>query len=636
MEFFTFSPIRFGEFFSFMSYLSSRASNTAAIPSPKLRFARFGLADLDLEDKISPYRVACLVSALAVYFGFHNAFAPESQSALLILSVASLYVLSLHFFKLHRRLSAELSNVIISVCDGIAVVSWVWVTGGMYSSFFVFFYGSITTVALRFSMVPTMMAAGWYSAMYAAVHFFHPSPPLSLSHLLIRTVHIFLVGAIGSMVASLIRDRSEKTAGINHELRNEIIRHRKTERMLRRKQQELAGADVRKDEFLAMLAHELRNPLATMYAAVELLSQSDLGKALREEALDSLQKRLQGLVHMVDDLLEVSRVTKGKILLARQRVNLGNVLNQSIAALRDDFERSGHFLHFDPSVSAGIFVFADPTRLEQIFMNLIQNAVKYTDPRGHIWVSVSYSSTDVTVQIKDSGIGMESEMLDKVFGLFVQGENTLDRSRGGLGIGLTLVKTLVEQHGGSIHASSNGVGTGSEFSVRLPVAEIRGPVHPSESVLTEAQTFPAPDKTGLTLVVGPGADQNHNRSIKTLLVEDSPDVALLLSALLRRWGYPVEVATDGEMALQMFRELQPRIVLLDIGLPKVDGYEVARRIRNDHREANPILIAMTGYGRAVDKERAKACGFDLHLTKPVPPPLLKRVLGEAVEIKHSV
>jgi CheY-like chemotaxis protein len=381
-----------------------------------------------------------------------------------------------------------------------------------------------------------------------------------------------------------------------------------------RKQAEAAQADAdrRKDEFLAMLAHELRNPLAPIRMALHMIRvRQREGGALSERHLAILERQTENLGHIVDDLLDVSRVTRGKIELRKERVDLSSVVSRALDATRGLIESRRHdattMLPAEP-----VHVLGDPVRLEQILVNLLANAAKYTDSGGSIAVSVRRTGAQAELCVRDTGVGIAPHMLDRIWHLFEQAERSLDRAQGGLGIGLSIVRNLVELHGGAVEARSPGLGQGSEFLVRLPIAPDDGVRPPRE----------APN----ALVEGPPRSQTRARPLRVLVVDDNVDAATTLGDLVRAQGHVVQVIHDGPAALAAAREHRPDIVFLDIGLPGMDGYEVARHLR----AAGPCpakLVAVTGYGQAADRQRAAEAGFTQHLVKPAAPTAVIELLG---------
>jgi CheY-like chemotaxis protein/nitrogen-specific signal transduction histidine kinase len=359
-------------------------------------------------------------------------------------------------------------------------------------------------------------------------------------------------------------------------------------------EQALRDADRRKDNFLAMLAHELRNPLSPIRNAVEVLGTRPASDAVTSGMLEVLRRQTTNLSALVDDLLDVSRITRGLVELRPEQVSLHTIVERALDSVRPLLEDKRH--HVSTALPPSpVHVIGDPVRLEQILVNLLTNAAKYTDPAGRIAVTVASDGDRVTVSVRDNGIGIAADMLDEVFTLFGQAERGLDRSQGGLGIGLTVTRNLVELHGGSLRASSAGPGRGAEFTVTLPLAPA-------------VAATPAPPRR---------AERDAAEPKRLLVVDDNADSADTLSLLLRAQGHRVVVAYDGAQALALAGETTPDCVLLDLGLPGIDGYEVASRLRSDPRTRAATLIALTGYGQANDRIRVRAAGFDGHLIKPV-------------------
>jgi PAS domain S-box-containing protein len=371
-------------------------------------------------------------------------------------------------------------------------------------------------------------------------------------------------------------------------------------------EQALKDADRRKDEFLATLAHELRNPLAPLRNAVELLRQAGDDPEISLEARKIMERQLGHMVRLIDELLDISRVTSGKLQLHRERVELAAAVQSAVEATRPLIEASALELTVTlPRES--IFLDADPTRLAQIISNLLNNAAKYTEKGGRIWVSAQRQNGSVAISIRDTGIGLAKEHLSQIFKMFSQVTPALERSQGGLGIGLALVRGLTELHQGTIEAHSNGPGLGSEFIVRLPVLEVR----------------PSTSATAVASEAGPSLGSK----CRILVVEDNIDSAQSLALLLRRMGYEIEVAYDGLEAVQATAAFRPRVVLLDIGLPRMNGYEAAKRIREQSGSDEVAIVALTGWGQEKDKQLASEAGFDHHLTKPVEPATLTNLLA---------
>jgi signal transduction histidine kinase len=353
-------------------------------------------------------------------------------------------------------------------------------------------------------------------------------------------------------------------------------------------------ADRQKNEFLSMLAHELRNPLAPIRNAAEVLRLSGPEQPQVRWAREVIDRQLSHLVRLVDDLLDVSRITRGKITLKPEPTDLAVVVQHAIEASRPTIEQARHRLevHVPPEP---VWVTGDPARLTQVLTNLLNNAAKYTEEGGRVALTLAREGGEAVVRVRDTGVGIPAEMLGAVFDLFTQVDRSLDRSQGGLGIGLTLVKRLVSKHGGTVEAYSSGPGQGSEFVVRLPV-------------LAEAPLTVPTQPTG-RLAVAEG--------LRVLLVDDNVDGADSLATLVRLAGHDTRVAHDGPGALEAAAAFRPQVVVLDIGLPGLTGYEVARRLRADPDLSGVALVAVTGYGRDEDRERSREAGFDHHLTKPV-------------------
>lgn len=367
----------------------------------------------------------------------------------------------------------------------------------------------------------------------------------------------------------------------------------------------LRQASRRKDEFLAMLAHELRNPLSSVTHAAALQRETP-DDADRTWAAEVITRQTAQLSRLVDDLLDVSRITQGKIKLVLGVVDSAQILTSACQAAAQLIASRAHTLHRDFTVGK-CWLNADATRVEQIVVNLLTNAAKYTPSNGDIWLSAHYDDKEVVITVRDSGVGIPPDRIQDMFEMFTQGDRTAARSEGGLGIGLPVVRTLCEMHGGSVTAESPGVGMGSTFTVRLPAAE--APSSPASSPGKKDGPVPA-----------------HKARI--LLVDDNVDSAHGLERLLQRRGYLIEVAHDGPQALKRAKASPPEVALLDIGLPGMDGYELARRLRTEAGCISTFLIALTGYGQEEDRARARASGFDEHFVKPVDFKALLQVLHD--------
>ncbi len=357
---------------------------------------------------------------------------------------------------------------------------------------------------------------------------------------------------------------------------------------------EAREADRRKDEFLALLGHELRNPLAPILTALQLMQLRGTGDE-REHKM--IERQVRHLNRLIDDLLDVSRITRGKVQLKKEPLELSAVLAEAIEMASPLFEQRSHALSIDVP-REGLVVDADPVRLAQVFANLLVNAAKYTEPGGEIALTARREKNRLAVSVKDNGIGIAPEVLPKVFDLFVQAERTLDRPQGGLGIGLALARNLVDLHGGTIAAHSDGPGKGSEFVARLPLS-------PTRSTPADAPAAGAP------------APARRRSGLRILLVDDNLDAVDVLAEALRSFGHEVVVAHDGPEALTLARDFRPHTALLDIGLPVMDGYELAAALRKAQGCEPLRLIALTGYGQDADKARSHGAGFDVHLVKPI-------------------
>ena len=391
----------------------------------------------------------------------------------------------------------------------------------------------------------------------------------------------------------------------------DVTERRRLDEELRRRVQELAAEDRRKDEFLAMLAHELRNPLGAISNAGHVLGQLDQTPGADPRTRDLvgvIGRQIRHLSRLVDDLLDVSRFTRGKIELRKREEDLRPIVDGAVETTRPAMEEKGHRLTVSLP-DEPVRLEADATRIEQVLANLLHNAAKFTDPGGTIELAVEIDGPHAVLRVRDDGQGIEAELLPHVFDLFVQEDRSLARSHGGLGIGLTLVRSLLERHGGTVEARSEGPGRGSEFVVRLPRC-----------------TDPAPQPAG------PRQETGEERGpARILLVEDNVDAAEALAELLRLWGYEVDVVHDGPAAVQSAGAIRPGVVLLDIGLPGMDGYQVAGALRRLPELNGTMIVALTGYGQESDRQRSARAGFDHHLVKPVDLEELRRLVSAGRE-----
>ena len=368
----------------------------------------------------------------------------------------------------------------------------------------------------------------------------------------------------------------------------------------------LKEASRRKDEFLATLAHELRNPLAPLRNGLEVMKLAANDASAVEKSRAMMERQLAQMVRLIDDLLDVSRISRGLIKLNKRRVALSGVVQQAVETSRPLIDGNEHELIVRVP-SEPIFVVAEVTRLAQVFSNLLNNAAKYTERRGRIALAVERQGDQALVRVRDNGIGIASSMLPKLFEMFTQDEDAQERSQGGLGIGLSLVKRLVEMHGGTVSAHSEGPGMGSEFIVRLPIA-VAGP----------ATASARPNSASLVKAAGR----------RILVVDDNRDAAFSLSMMLDLMGNETRVAYDGLEALDVAATFRPDVIVLDIGMPKLNGYDAARRVREAPWGRDVALIALTGWGQIEDRRRSRSAGFDAHLTKPIDPQALEKLLAE--------
>ena len=386
----------------------------------------------------------------------------------------------------------------------------------------------------------------------------------------------------------------------------DVTERRRLEDDLRRVAEELSGADRRKNEFLAMLAHELRNPLAPISNAVRALTLGRRDETAVDSASEMLERQVGQIIRLVDDLLDVSRISRGKIALRTERVELAPIIQQAVEATRALYRSMNQELTVRLP-SEPVYLNADPTRLAQVVGNLLNNACKFTDVGGRISLVVEREGAHVAIRVTDNGIGIASEHLAGIFEMFTQIESSLERSRSGLGIGLTLVKTLVEMHGGTVEAHSEGLGRGSEFIVRLPILlGVHEPLAPAAA---------------------PHFDATPVVKRRVLIVDDNKDAAEWLATLLSLSGHETHVALDGVEAMKAAERLLPDAVLLDIGLPRVDGYEVCRRIRQQPWGRDLVIVALTGWGQEEDRQKSREAGFNTHLVKPVDDEVLLNLLA---------
>ena len=385
---------------------------------------------------------------------------------------------------------------------------------------------------------------------------------------------------------------------------------RESEHQTKEQAASLADLHRRKDEFLAMLSHELRNPLAPIVNAVQLLRlQGQSQNAIEQQARDVIERQVGQLTRLIDDLLEVSRITSGRIRLRHEQVTLNGIVERATESVRPLIAQRRHELTVSLPPQS-IWLNADAARLEQVVVNLLNNAAKYTDDCGFIWLTVEQQGDEAVLRVRDTGVGIAPELLPRIFDLFTQAERSLDRAQGGLGIGLSLVQRLVELHGGRVAASS-APGQGSEFVVRLPIMQTDEPISPDPAIET-------------TIAAG---------KCRVLVVDDNLDAARMMTLRLKADGHEVRTVHDGETAIKTALRYRPDVMLLDIGLPGLDGYEVARQIRQEPTLQNIVLVAMTGYGQDSDRLQSREAGFDHHLVKPAETKSVQAILAVVAEKK---
>jgi len=415
--------------------------------------------------------------------------------------------------------------------------------------------------------------------------------------------HTVLIGRDGTELpiddsGAPIRDGRGRVAGVVLVFRDITAR--------RAAEQELHENDRRKDEFLAMLAHELRNPLAPIRNAAHTLALLGTPDDRIHWVSGVIERQVGLMTRLVDDLLDVSRITSGKITLQREPISIAAVIAQAVEAARPPAESRKETLEVDVDPDVG-WVDGDPARLVQAVGNLLDNAIKYTEEGGHIRLTARVDGREVVIAVRDSGVGIAGDLLPHVFDLFTQADRSLARRQGGLGIGLTLVRRLVDMHGGRVEAASEGPGLGSEFTIRLPRLGVDA---------AEPAAEPAPGAPE-----GPAAAAR-----RVLVVDDQADSTDSLALFLRLRGHQVHTASDGPGALEEFARCQPEVVFLDLGLPGMSGYDVARRLRAMPEARDVRLVAVTGYGTEADREQTRAAGFDVHLAKPVDPHAVEALL----------
>jgi len=409
-----------------------------------------------------------------------------------------------------------------------------------------------------------------------------------------------------SLTVSPIRDAEGRVIGAS-KIARDVTERKQGEEALRQAVEALKEADRRKDEFLALLAHELRNPLAPLRNGLQVMRLASGDADIVAKARDMMDRQLSHMVRLIDDLLDISRIGTNKVELRRSRVLLADVVSSAVETARPALEAAGHELTVALPPEP-VYLDADLTRMAQVFGNLLNNSAKYTERGGHVWLTATREDGQIVVAIRDTGIGIPAFALPTIFDLFSQVDRSIERRAGGLGIGLALVKGLVEMHGGTVEAASPGQGQGSTFTVRLPLLESRAEPSPG----TPAQEVP-------------GSSGSKRR---ILVVDDNRDSAASMAMMLKLQGSEVRTAHDGLEAVDLAAKLRPQVILMDIGMPKLNGYEATRRIREQPWGRDVVIIALTGWGQEEDRARSKEAGCDGHLVKPVDLADLEKLLME--------
>jgi signal transduction histidine kinase/ActR/RegA family two-component response regulator len=496
------------------------------------------------------------------------------------------------------RYGLAIVSVLLAMWARMALTPWL-ADHSPFSTFFVAVMVTATYGGFGPAMLATLLGAA------ASLFYFKPPeaeiPGRGVEYLLGLVLYLVSGMVLALLCESLrgARRRSEvhaeQAVARQHQLEKEIAQRARTERLNTELYHEVQEANRRKDEFLAMLAHELRNPLAPIRNAAQVMRLINPPDARLAWSRDVIDRQVEHLSRLVDDLLDVSRLLRGRVRLQLREVDLAEAINQAVEASRPIIDAHGHQLAV-ALPQTQVRLHADLTRLTQVFVNLLNNAAKYTDAGGRIRVQAECAGAEVVVRVRDTGRGMPADLLPHVFDLFTQGERTLARAEGGLGIGLTLARNLVEMHGGRIEAFSDGPGKGSEFAVHLPVMPATVAASPNSA-----------HTSGETPVT---------HACRILVVDDKPDAADSLALLLRVIGHEVRTAYSGPAALEAARQFAPEIIFLDLGMPGMDGYQVAQRLRRQHRPENLMLVALTGYNQEEDVRHCREAGFDAHLCKP--------------------
>jgi signal transduction histidine kinase/ActR/RegA family two-component response regulator len=483
-----------------------------------------------------------------------------------------------------------------------------------------------TTFAFLLAVFAAGAMGGWkpgvlttglclFATSFFLTHPLHRFGPPSVGDLF-RLSPYALVGVAISFLCEGLHRAWTRLEERQRRLEAEIAERKRAEQAVQEQAEQLRDADRKKDEFLAVLAHELRNPIAPLSYALQLWPIVENDRPRMEELRTMMERQVEQMTRLIDDLLDVSRISRGKIQLRRERVDLATIISAAVEGLQPLIEASRQKVTVSLP-SELVEVEGDIARLTQVFGNILNNAAKYTGREGVIWITAELSGSIAAVKIRDNGPGIPKHMLAQIFDLFQQVDQTITRSHGGLGIGLTLVKRLVELHGGTVEAHSEGPGKGSEFTVTLPVL-------PRLSVGRVGSA----SRHSLRQISGLPAH-------RILVVDDISDSATTLAMMLRTMGQDVTTANSGAAALDLIKSHRPNLVFLDIAMPGIDGYEVARRIRSDPATKNLYLVALTGYGQPEDRRRSIDAGFNHHLTKPANVDALQHVLLTAADSSAS-
>ncbi|HXS28828.1 MAG TPA: response regulator [Steroidobacteraceae bacterium] len=411
--------------------------------------------------------------------------------------------------------------------------------------------------------------------------------------------------ALEASLERLVQERDQARQA----LASAVVERDRAQATLRETDRCTALVRERLDEFLATLAHELRNPLAPIRSAAQIMRMAEGDHATVSAARAIIERQLKHLVRLIDDLVDVSRITRGKLELSRERVDLASVLQMAIETNRPLLESKQQHIMVELPADP-LIVEADTMRLAQVFANLINNGAKYSDPRSDIRIQATRAGGRAVVTVTDQGAGIERDMLASIFDMFTRIERPQSSPHDGLGVGLTLVKRIIELHGGCVNAQSDGPGRGSAFTVELDLMEPSGDETPTVSL--------------------PGRAEDSSRRARILVADDNHDAAQSLALMLSMDGHEVRTAGDGLEALREAEDFHPQLVVLDIGMPKLDGYETARRLRERPWAAHTRLFALTGWGQEEDRERARRAGFDQHLVKPVDPEALSQLLNRTL------